>query len=50
MDQPTLKRMGQQSSEIISGYSPRKFGLSIASIADASSEQTGMAPQPGGAQ
>ena len=48
--EPALQSLGQRSIEIIRGFSPDKFGLSIAAIAGATQEQTGMNPLPGGAQ
>jgi 1,2-diacylglycerol 3-alpha-glucosyltransferase len=49
-DAQDRKRMGQRSAEIIQGFSPCRFGRSIAAIADSSREQRRMAPLPGGAQ
>ncbi len=40
--------MGQRSAEIIRGFSPRKFGHSIAFIADSSYPQGSMDALPGG--
>jgi 1,2-diacylglycerol 3-alpha-glucosyltransferase len=43
-------RMGKYSAELIRGYSPRKFGMSIASIAVARSREGQLEPATGGMQ
>ena len=43
-------RMGRYSAELIRAYSPQKFGMSIASIAEGATRQGSLRPAEGGAR
>jgi 1,2-diacylglycerol 3-alpha-glucosyltransferase len=50
LDAFSRRRMGEASAEIIRGFTPAKFGLAIASIADGSPNHITMHPVRGGNQ